>query len=1166
MRRCWSWFGSTMNATEATVQNANRVGHTGRRTGVGGWCGVSGGLAVALTLLAVSVALLAPGRADAAFGDAYAALPINSGPGTLDVPALPGASRFFWAGVCDRGGAPPAGTELAQGGGIGTMPSSTASPNSNAVSQPVLSEVPLLGSVPNCIDWRLGLDGMNAGTDPLTVWSPPPSWRLAEVVDAGSHADGTVTFGFINDGDTDNLVVDLPAGVIGNPNAVPKCTAEQFAVKPQQCSPSSQVGVLTISHLGAPGGTNFGSAHNVDTIPVYNLQPREGNLAELGLVQLTGDGRVTARLVAKARTGTDFGVTTFIGQLPGAALPISQQVITIWGVPWAAHNDVWRAPLGINGSGTCSQQAGTAVIHVIPPGGLPEACRQRYDPAWGPMRPFLSTETDCNPAPITRLSSDVYQRPGPFTPDGAPAIAEYPSAGADAAGNWKVYTAKAPPVEDCATLPFEPQVKFLPTADESGTPQRSADSPAGLGVDLAIPQNNEPDFTSPSPGADPATVDQYVADATAHWRSDEGRATAHLKDTVVKLPAGVAVNPSGARGLQGCEDADMGVLNPNTSPMRFNDEDPFDDQGAECPDGSVIGTARVDTPLLDDPLTGQLVLGQPKPQDIRGPNEPLSVRLFIVVKDRHRGLVAKIYGHSETDPATGDLTARFENNPEVPFDRLQLAVKPGPRGLLRTSQRCGAPTWSAAFTPWSAAYGAGGQTVERQSSFELDGNCGFGFSPSLSAGMDQRQGGASGTFSFEFSRQDGEQWVNGVTAELPAGLLAAVKDVPLCSNAQASANACPAASRVGLVDASAGAGDPFVLERKGDVFLTESYKGAPYGLAVSVPVEAGPFRGALALSPIVVRQQLRVDSTDASVTAISDPLPHIWHGIPLAARRVLVKLDRSKFTVNPTSCAPKRIDAVFSSPDGAQAAVSNPFQATECARLPFKPRLSMQLTGRRQTTTGRHPGIKAKVTQLGGEAGVRRAVVRLPRSLALDVNNAQALCEYADGIKPDLENHCPKGSIVGRVRAVSPLLKRALAGDVYFVKNIRIDPKTGNEIRTLPMVVAALRGEVAINLRGESSVNRADKLVSTFAAVPDAPIQQFNLNISGGKDGIIAVTRNRRSKINICRGKQRAEAEFDGQNGRRHDRTVTMKTACKAQKKAKQKQKSKAKRNKARRR
>ena len=170
------------------------------------------------------------------------------------------------------------------------------------------------------------------------------------------------------------------------------------------------------------------------------------------------------------------------------------------------------------------------------------------------------------------------------------------------------------------------------------------------------------------------------------------------------------------------------------------------------------------------------------------------------------------------------------------------------------------------------------------------------------------------------------------------------------------------------------------------------------------------------------------------------------------------------------------------------------------------------------------------------EAGIEKAVVRLPKSLALDVDNAQALCEFEDGTKPDLENHCPKGSIVGRSRAASPLLNRDLVGNVYFVKNVRRS-STGNLIRTLPMIIVALRGEIAVNLVGESSTTKSGKLVNTFDDVPDAPVSRFNLNIRGGSNGILAVTRTRRSNINLC-AKPRshvAEADMDGQNGRRHD-------------------------------
>jgi hypothetical protein len=124
------------------------------------------------------------------------------------------------------------------------------------------------------------------------------------------------------------------------------------------------------------------------------------------------------------------------------------------------------------------------------------------------------------------------------------------------------------------------------------------------------------------------------------------------------------------------------------------------------------------------------------------------------------------------------------------------------------------------------------------------------------------------------------------------------------------------------------------------------------------------------------------------------------------------------------------------------------------------------------------------------------------------------------------------------------LLNDPLVGNVYFVKNVRTDPKTGNQIRTLPMLIVALRGEIAVNLEGESSTTKSGKLVNTFASVPDAPISRFNLNIRGGRNGILAVTRTRQAQINLCAGRHVAEADMDGQNGRRHDFDVRIKTPC----------------------
>ena len=1067
-------------------------------------------LAATATVIALAGAMVAlavtADRAHGAFGDTFGILEVD--PGTA--PAFPGG-RAVWAGTCD------VSSDLvdpALGGGL--RPSSVwkpISPYEGAAAHSTL--VPAPSSPDQCID-----SGHHVtGDSDVWVDGEGPAWRLAPVTQAGGHPDGTATMWFrrnldrpfVPDGSVDNVYVNLPAGFVGDPTATPKCTAEQFAHKPIQCPPQTQVGVLRLqlSATGIKGQSNFGF-ENEEILPVYNLEPRRGNAAELGFANASNVDATTVRIVARARTNGDFGVATFAAQIP-VSLPLLGQAITLWGTPWAASHDLWRAPEGFHPSEPDYEQPASE----IPVDGLLPDDQRRYHSSWGPIRPFLSNPTECTGGPLsTQFLIDSYEDPGSFF-DGFPDLGDV---------SWKRYDVGAPAVTGCEKNPFAPAASFAPSSTD-------ADSASGLGVDITIPQNDDP----------PASIANNPDDETgapAHWKSDAGLATAHLDKTVVRLAEGMSVNPSAAAGLEGCTDAQMGVREVG-NPYLFNNSEP------SCTAGSRIGTVNATTPLLEGSpnLTGDVFLGTPKSTD---PTSGDMLRMFLVLRNEDRGLLAKIYGSATANPATGQLTATFDKNPRVPVENIHVDLKGGDRGLLALPQTCGQKSTGSQFTPWTAAHGAGGPVRDLIYNFTVGGDCAFGFAPTLAAGMSTGQARANGTLSFEFSRPQGQQWVQGLTASLPAGLLANVKNVSLCSNAQAATGACPAGSRIGTVDASAGSGSPFVLQKKGTAYLTQSYKGCAYGLAVVVPVVAGPFDGssqATTLKDIVVRQRVCVDPTDAHVTVISDPLPLIHHGIPLRVRTIAVTVDRAKFMLNPSDCTPKQIVADFTSAQGTQSRQTAAFHTAGCRALPFRPKLALRLTGRKQTKTGKHPGLRAVVTQKRGQAGIKRAEVRLPKSLALDPDNAQALCEFEDGTKADLEKHCPKGSIVGRARAVSPLLNKPLRGNVYFVKNVRRG-RTGNLIRTLPMIIAALRGEIAINLRGTTNVKR-NTLVNTFANVPDAPVSRFNLNIKGGKNGILAVTRTRRARINICKGKHIAEADMDGHNGKRHDFNTRLKTPCK---------------------
>jgi hypothetical protein len=713
-------------------------------------------------------------------------------------------------------------------------------------------------------------------------------------------------------------------------------------------------------------------------------------------------------------------------------------------------------------------------------------------------KPFLTNpSTECpSVAPFTDLVMNSWEHPGVFV---------------DA-------RAESPLITACDSLEFEPSVDIAPTTS-------APDAPTGLNVDLAFPQND----------------------------NVEGQAPPALKKAVVTLPDGMVFNPSAADGLAACSD----------DQLRLKSKLPM-----TCPAASKIGEVTAISPLLEEPVEGELFV---RSQNSSDPASGEMFRLALVLQNKDRGIDVRLPGQVRLDPQSGRIETTFDNNPELPVSSIKLKIKDGVRAPLATPAACGSKTVTVGMRSW------GIQEADLSDSFDI--SCpgqADGFEPGFSAGASSPVGGTYSPFAARITRDGGKE-LGRIQTTLPKGSLANLKHVDVCSEAQIASSAskdgrvtqaqasCPVGSQIGTTTVGAGAGsNPYYPTIPGTgvtgrVFLAPAHPGtdaplpgakqAVYGLAIEVPAVGGPFD----LGTVMVRAALYVDPQTAEVTVVSDKLPRTVRGVPLNVRDIRVNVDRKNFTLNPTSCAEKQVGATLAAQDGTSVSRNARFKVGGCADLKFKPRLGLRLTGKSQLKTGKHPGVRAQVRQSGvGEAGIAKAAVTLPKSLALDPDNAQALCEFEDGTKPDLENHCPKGSIVGKARAITPLLKKELTGNVYFVKNVRKDPKTGNTIRTLPMIIVALRGEIAVNLKGESSTTKSGRLVNTFASVPDAPISRFNLDVNGGKTGILAVTRTRKAKINICAkpNSHIADTAFDGQNRKAYDRDVRLKTPC-AKKKAK---------------
>jgi len=680
-----------------------------------------------------------------------------------------------------------------------------------------------------------------------------------------------------------------------------------------------------------------------------------------------------------------------------------------------------------------------------------------------PERPLMSNPTSCPGTPLrTEVRADSWQYPGVW------------SYGANEFGS----AGEPLTITGCSEVPFEASMQAQPTTT-------AAEAPSGLTFDLRMAQNEYP----------------------------EGLRNSDLRDAVVTLPEGMAINPSSAGGLGSCSPEQIG-LGEDTQPT--------------CPESSKIGKVQITTPLLEEPLEGGVYLAQQRQNKFGS-----LVALYLVVDDPATGVLLKIPGKVDTDPTTGRLTARFEDTPQMPVEDLRMTLFGGSRASLLTPPTCGNYATRGEFTPWS-----GGAPIVSTDSFQITSGpegqpCPSGrFDPSLQAGTANPTAGKYSPFELRIARGDGSGRLSSVSVKLPKGLLAKLAGIPYCSDdalggipsgegtggAQLASPSCPAASKVGSVAVAAGAGQSPFWAKTGSAFLAGPYKGAPLSLAIVTPALAGPFD----LGNVVVRVALHVDPETAQVTADSDPLPTVLSGIPLDLRAIQVKLDRPEFMLNPTSCAPSAVSAVLTSTGGATASPSVPFAASGCEGLGFAPKLSLSLKG--GTRRGAYPQLTAKLSARSGQANLARVAVQLPHTEFLAQGHIGTVCTRVQFAA----SQCPARSVYGYAEARTPLLSQPLRGPVYL----------RSSSHKLPDLVAALRGQIEIDLDGRiDSHNRGIR--TTFATVPDAPITSFVLRMKGGKKSLL---ENSASLCGKAAGK--AQVSMLGQNGARHTTAPKLGVKC----------------------
>ena len=260
-------------------------------------------------------------------------------------------------------------------------------------------------------------------------------------VQAGSHPYAFTTTFHVNEpervsesefkpsGTLKDIHVELPPGFVGNPNAVPKCTASEFSSS--SCPNDTVVGYVD-TYLVYRGTEEEKFPEIRISDPLYNMQAPSGVPGELAYRAV---GLVPVFMNITVREGGDYGLNVDVHNVQDAISVYGAKVV-IWGVPAESSHDSLR--------GSCLQD---------------EEKSSGKCPVSLPPVPFLTNPTSCDTPRSATLSVDDWENPD-------------------------VFFSRTVPVDElagCEKLPFEPSLSVQPDGGD-------ASSPSGLSVDLHVPQ------------------------------------------------------------------------------------------------------------------------------------------------------------------------------------------------------------------------------------------------------------------------------------------------------------------------------------------------------------------------------------------------------------------------------------------------------------------------------------------------------------------------------------------------------------------------------------------------------------------------------------------------------------------------------------------------------
>lgn len=534
-----------------------------------------------------------------------------------------------------------------------------------------------------------------------------------------------------------------------------------------------------------------------------------------------------------------------------------------------------------------------------------------------------------------------------------------------------------------------------------------------------------------------------------------------IKRVQIAFPSGMEINPAFGTGLVACATATINA------------------GGSGCASGSQLATVAMTTPLLSTNPTGKVYLETPGTTAttrykvamvIDLPGQKLIVRGAIQINGSS---TIPSGGTGAVDAGTGQITADFDNIPDLGFTTLSMAFNGGANAMVVNPETC-SNTFGATFTPNSNT----SSTSTTSAAYTLTGCGAFGFDPSFTASVSSTTPAGNPNLGLNVTRNDKQKVLKSMSIHLPTGLVANTSAVASPCEQSSAANATcattAAASQVGTFSTSIGSGTSTYSLSGGKIFQVVPGANEPVRFAAAIPVVVGPFD--LGNLTIPVTTSIRADyGIDVNAN-----LPQRYEGIAVRLRTLNMTLNGTvggnRYITNPSKCQSNTISADFKaaddSNDTSSANNSSSFTTTGCSTTvpAYNPTISASVN---PVSAGNPTALTLGVQVPANSATTGRVQIALPTGLELNpgVGNGLVACST---LSTDASSTNPCKSTSSNLATVSmttPLLPGTQAGEVYL---------------ETPGTTASTRYKLAlvIHLPGRDMVIRGGTLVNGSSTIP----------------------------------------------------------------------------------